>query len=49
MMFSRGNSISMVRWSEPRDLIGVRTKKVIGSAVVGRCQVRGNVHQRIKN
>ena len=27
MLFSIGNSISMVRWSEPRDLIGVQDQE----------------------
>ena len=49
MLFSRGNSKIMGSWSEPRDLIGVRRKKILGSGMLGRCQVRRNVHQRIKN
>ena len=27
ILFSRGNSISMGRWSEPRDLIGVQNEE----------------------
>ena len=27
MLFSRGNSIIMGRWSEPRDFIGVRAEE----------------------
>ena len=29
MLFSRGNSISMGSWSEPRDLIGVQDEESI--------------------